>query len=133
MRNFRELNIWKEGINLVKEIYNLAKQLPDEEKFGLKSQICRAAVSIPSNIAEGCSRNSEIEFKRFLEIAIGSSFELETQLIIIQELEFITKKDLESLFEQLSKEQKMINNLINKLKANTKSKQPKANSQRLKA
>ena len=133
MRNFRELNIWKEGINLVKEIYNLSKQLPDEEKFGLKSQICRAAVSIPSNIAEGCSRNSEIEFKRFLEIAIGSSFELETQLIIIQELEFITKKDLESLFEQLSKEQKMINNLINKLKANTKSKQPKANSQRLKA
>lgn len=116
MRNFRELNIWKEGISLVKEIYNLSKQLPVEEKFGLKSQICRAAVSIPSNIAEGCSRNSDIEFKRFLEIAIGSSFELETQLIIIYELQFISEKEMNSIIEPLSKEQKMINNLITKLK-----------------
>ncbi|PLX22578.1 MAG: diversity-generating retroelement protein bAvd family protein, partial [Marinilabiliales bacterium] len=67
MRNFRELNIWKEAVILVKEIYRLSNQLPEEEKYGLKSQICRAAVSIPSNIAEGASRNSEIEFKRFLE------------------------------------------------------------------
>lgn len=118
MRNFRELNIWKDGISLVKEIYNLSKQLPAEEKFGLKSQICRAAVSIPSNIAEGCSRNSEIEFKRFLEIAIGSSFELETQLIIIYELQFISEKEMNSIIETLSKEQKMINNLITKLKTN---------------
>lgn len=118
MRNFRNLNIWKEGIILVKEIYKLSNKLPKEEKFGLKSQICRAAVSIPSNIAEGCSRNSEIEFKRFLEISIGSSFELETQLIIIAELQYISEEEIKSIIEVLSKEQKMINTLINKLKAN---------------
>lgn len=78
MRNFRELNIWKEGIEFVKSIYSIVDLLTYEEKFGLKSQICRAVISIPSNIAEGCSKNSDIEFKRFLEIAIGSSFELET-------------------------------------------------------
>lgn len=119
MRNFRELNIWKEGINLVKETYKLSKQLPKEEKFGLTSQICRAAVSIPSNIAEGCSRNSEIEFKRFLEIAIGSSFELETQLTIISELKYISEEEIKSIIEILNKEQKMINNLISKLKSNS--------------
>jgi four helix bundle protein len=120
MRNFRELNIWKEGIILVKEIYKLSKQLPEEEKFGLKSQICRAAVSIPSNIAEGCSRNSELEFKRFLEIAIGSSFEVETQLIIIYELQYISETEMKLIMEILNKEQKMINNLINKLKTSNK-------------
>ncbi|MCH8873996.1 four helix bundle protein [candidate division KSB1 bacterium] len=76
MRNFRNLNIWTEGIGIVKQVYKIAELLPSDEKYGLKSQICRAAVSIPSNIAEGCSRNSEIDFKRFLEIALGSSFEL---------------------------------------------------------
>ena len=126
MRNFRSLNIWKEGIELVKRIYKLAKLLPPEEKFGLKSQICRAAVSVPSNIAEGCARNSEVEFKRFLEIAIGSSFELETQLIIISELEFVSIDNLNPIFELLHYEQKMINNLISKIKTN--SKKQKANS-----
>ena len=61
----------KNGIELVKQVYVLSQQLPSEEKFGLRSQITRAVVSIPSNIAEGCSRNSEVEFKRFLEIAMG--------------------------------------------------------------
>lgn len=84
MRNFRTLDIWKNGIEIVKQIYALCDKLPSEEKFGLKSQITRASVSIPSNIAEGCSRNSDIEFKRFLEIAMGSLFETETQLIISQ-------------------------------------------------
>ncbi len=121
MRNFRSLNIWKEGITLVKRIYKLVEVLPSEEKYGLKSQMCRAAVSIPSNIAEGCSRNSETEFKRFLEIAIGSSFELETQLIIIDELEFVTKEHLNPIFELLNNEQKMINGLISKIKHATKS------------
>ncbi|NOQ98294.1 MAG: four helix bundle protein, partial [Calditrichae bacterium] len=62
MRNFRTLNIWKDGLNLVKEVYRLAEILPTEEKFGLKSQICRAVISIPSNIAEGSSRNSGLDF-----------------------------------------------------------------------
>ena len=100
-RNFRTLNIWIDGIILVKHVYQLAELLPSEEKFGLKSQICRAAVSIPSNIAEGSSRNSEIDFKRYLEIALGSSFELETQLIIIQELHLISKEKLSVKYTQL--------------------------------
>ncbi|WP_296343223.1 four helix bundle protein [Winogradskyella sp.] len=69
MRNFRTLDICKNGIEIVKQVYVLSQQLPAEEKFGLRCQIKRASVSIPSNIAEGFSRNSEVEFKRFLEIS----------------------------------------------------------------
>jgi len=116
MRNFRKLEIWRQGIELVKKVYKLADKLPSNEKFGLRSQITRAVVSIPSNIAEGCSRNSEIEFKRFLEIAIGSLFELETQIVIIEELDLINHDELKSLFELLDKEAKMINGLINTIK-----------------
>jgi len=93
MRDFRTLNIWKGGIAIVKQVYRLAEFLPVAEKYGLRSQICRSAVSIPSNIAEGCSRSSQVDFKRFLEIALGSSFELETQLIIIEELSIISAKE----------------------------------------
>jgi len=121
MRDFRTLNIWKGGIVIVKQVYRLAEFLPIEEKYGLRSQICRSAVSIPSNIAEGCSRSSQIDFKRFLEMALGSSFELETQLIIIQELSIISAnisdEEIKVILDQLNKEQKMINNLISKLKA----------------
>ena len=127
-RNFRTLNIWINGITLVKHVYQLAELLPTEEKFGLKSQICRAAVSVPSNIAEGSSRNSEMDFKRYLEIALGSSFELETQLIIIRELNLAPNDKLSVLQEQLNKEQKMINNLINKLKANSQSRKASKNT-----
>jgi four helix bundle protein len=100
----------------VKKIYDSTKSLPDSEKFGLKSQMQRAAVSIPSNIAEGCGRNSEIEFKRFLEIAIGSAFELETQLIICFELEYIDQNQLDKILEELNRLQKQINSLISKIK-----------------
>ncbi len=94
MRNFKELNIWTDGIKLVKEVYKISKNLPEKEKFGLKSQISRAVVSIPSNIAKGSGRNSDVEFKRYLEIAMGSSFELETQLVIIEELGFVNEEAL---------------------------------------
>lgn len=116
MRNFRQLEIWENGIQIVKQVYELSQMLPSEEKFGLRSQLTRAAVSIPSNIAEGCSRNSEVEFKRFLEIAIGSLFEVETQLIISEELGFIQPESLKPIFDHISKEAKMINSLINKIK-----------------
>ncbi|MCF7566837.1 four helix bundle protein [Sabulilitoribacter arenilitoris] len=116
MRDFKKLDIWKNGIELVKQVYQLSDKLPSEEKFGLRSQIIRASISVPSNIAEGCSRNSEVEFKRFLEIAMGSLFEVETQLIIAQELNFIEEKELETIFTLIQKEGKMINSLINKIK-----------------
>ena len=120
MRNFRTLNIWQQGIQLVVDVYALSEQLPHEEKYGLKSQICRAVVSIPSNIAEGSSRPSEIEYRRFLEIAFGLAFELETQLMIIQKLRLVSSDQIEYLKNFLDVEQKMINGLITKLK-------PKAN------
>ena len=116
MRDFKKLDIWKNAIELVKQVYRLSDKLPLEEKFGLRSQITRAVISIPSNIAEGCSRNSENEFKRFLEIAMGSLFEVETHLIITQELEFIESQKLEIIFGLIKKEAKMMNSLINKIK-----------------
>ncbi len=86
MRDFKTLNIWQDGISLVREIYQIIDILPPNEKYGLKSQITRAAISIPSNIAEGCSRKSQKDFYRFLEIALGSAFELETQILILEEI-----------------------------------------------
>lgn len=116
MRNFKNLQIWKDGIELVKKIYEMTENLPKEEKYGIKSQITRAAISVPSNIAEGCSRNSDIEFKRFLEIAMGSLFEIETQLFLCIELEFISTKKYDFLFDLIHKEAKQINSLINTIK-----------------
>jgi len=112
MRNFRKLEIWNKGITLVKKIYKITSDLPSSEKFGLISQMQRCAVSIPSNIAEGCSRNSEIEYKRFLEISMGSAFELETQLILCYELNYIDKEKVNLLINELNLLQKQINALI---------------------
>lgn len=119
MRNFRELTIWQNAISLAKNIYSLAEILPAKEKYGLVSQICRAAVSIPSNIAEGCSRSSQKEFKHYLEIVIGSAFEMETQLIIIAETEMVEKTSVSKLITEINSLQAQINALIGKLKGNT--------------
>ncbi len=118
MRDFKKLEIWNNGIELVKQVYKLSSSFPSEERFGLTSQITRAVVSIPSNIAEGCSRNSEIEFKRFLEIAIGSLFEVQTQLIIARELNFLEESDSSKIEILLEKKARMINSLISKIKNN---------------
>ena len=118
MRDFRKLNIWIQAVEIVTKIYELSTLLPDSEKYGLRSQIQRAAVSIPSNIAEGASRNSEVEFKRYLEIAIGSSFELETQLILNQNLKMVPSEVLKDVFALIYSEQKMVNTLISKINSN---------------
>lgn len=115
MRNFRKLNIWIESVELAKEVYQLSVLLPKDEKYGLKSQICRSVVSIPSNIAEGCSSFSAIYFRRYLIIAIGSSFELETQLILIKEMHLIREENIIKPLNMLDKIQKMINSMIQKL------------------
>ncbi len=107
-------------MKLVKQVYQFSETLPKEEKFGLVSQMCRAVISIPSNIAEGTSRNSDAEFKRFLEIAIGSSFELETQLLLCVELGFTKEETITFLIEEINKIQKQINNLILKIKQDYK-------------
>lgn len=94
MRNFRNYEVWKLSISFCKEIYLLTDSLPDSEKYGIVSQIKRAAISISSNIAEGCSRKSEKDFARFIEIASGSSFEVENLLVLSEELTFIQGENL---------------------------------------
>lgn len=116
MTNFRNLKIWHKGMELVIDVYKLAGLLPKEEKYGLRSQITRAALSMPSNIAEGSSRHSQKDFKRFLEIAPGSAFELETQLLIIPKLSLIKTDSVSQTINLLNEEQKMINGYINTLK-----------------
>ncbi|PKQ68115.1 four helix bundle protein [Labilibaculum manganireducens] len=97
MRNFRSLVVWQKGMSIVTKTYDLTAMFPNEEKYGLKSQMCRAAVSVPSNIAEGCSRGSDKDFVRFLEIALGSLFELETQLLLVQELNYSNQESVKLL------------------------------------
>jgi four helix bundle protein len=116
MKNFKDYLIWNQGIELAVQAYELTKQLPKEEIYGLSSQIKRAAVSIPSNIAEGCSREADKDFKRFLKISLGSAFELETDLIIAEKLSFIRSVDVNNFFLSLHSEQKQINSLISRLK-----------------
>jgi four helix bundle protein len=116
MRNFREYDIWKSAIEIAKEIYLLTEQFPNAEKYGLVSQIQRAAVSIASNIAEGASRESEKEFSHYLQIALGSAFEVETQLTIAQEIVYIKAEDSIKLLEKLQTLQKQISALITKIK-----------------
>ena len=92
--NFREIKIRQESLVMVKEVYEFSSKLPTEEKFGITSQINRSVVSIPSNIAEGFGRTTNKEFVRFLEIAISSSYELETQLILTEDLFGISSRQL---------------------------------------
>ena len=115
MKDFKKLKIWQNGINIVTEIYKLSESLPSTEKFGLISQITRAAISVPSNIAEGSSRSSEKEYIRFLEFALGSTYEIETQLIIILNLNLVEEQKIEIIIALISEEQKMISGFINKL------------------
>lgn len=110
--NFRELLIWKDSMKLVKTIYLLTSNLPSEEKFGLISQLNRCAVSIPSNIPEGSERTSEKDFLNFLRISISSSYELETQLILVNE---IFNMETENLVKELQTIQNMIGGFIRKL------------------
>jgi four helix bundle protein len=119
MRDFRKLQIWNDGIEKVISTYQLTDQFPKEEIYGLCSQMQRASVSIPSNIAGGCSRNSDIEFKRFLEISMGSAFELETQTIIAQRLGYISEENLNQEVQLLNGLQKQINSLISKIKTDS--------------
>lgn len=116
MHNYKKLEVWKEAVNLVTEIYLLTNNFPDKEKFGLISQINRCAVSIPSNIAEGAGRSSKKEFSLFLGYALASSFELDTQLIISNNLNFISEKQKTRVTEELTIIQKKIYSLIKSLK-----------------
>lgn len=115
MKNYKKLKVWSNGMEIVFAIYELAKQLPIEERFGLRSQLTRAAISIPSNIAEGSAKSSSKDYNRFLEIALGSAFELETQILIVDHLGFADKDLCGKIFDALDQEQKMLIGLMNKI------------------
>ena len=115
MHNFKELRVWQEAIELAKLVYQTSARFPADEKYGLKSQVNRAAVSVASNIAEGSGRGSNKEFAQFLKVSLGSAFEIETQMILAEAFGFVTKEDNKRLMQQLSGVQKMLNGLINKL------------------
>jgi four helix bundle protein len=115
MRNFQQLLIWQKGMDVVAGVYTLARQLPKEELFGLRSQLTRAAVSIPSNIAEGSSRGSEKDYKRFLEIALGSAFEVETQLLIAERIEMLSADSITAVLSAVREEQMMLQSFMRRL------------------
>ena len=108
MHNIKKLKIWNESINFCVDVYKALAQMPQDEKFGLASQMKRAVVSISSNIAEGAGREREKEFYYFLNIAYGSSYELQTQLVICEKLGFITSETNQNLLNKLQEIQKMI-------------------------
>lgn len=101
MKTHRDLDVWKEGIELATLIYKLTDTFPKEERYGLSDQLKRSAVSIPSNIAEGAARNSSKEFVQYLYIALGSASELETQLIISKKVGFLSETDILETLERV--------------------------------
>ena len=112
MKNFKKLKIWQKGMELVLMTYKLADQLPKEEKFGLRSQLTTAVISIPSNIAEGSSRTSKKDYVRFLEYSLGSAYELETQVTAIDMLNYGDKELRELILTGIDEEQKMLQSFM---------------------
>lgn len=108
MVNFKNLEVWTKGFGIAVKAFHFVATIPSEEKYGLCRQITRAAVSIPSNIAEGSSRQSEREKARFIEIALGSAFELESQLLISQSINYGDCALRNDLLTEITEEQKML-------------------------
>ncbi len=106
--NFKELIVWQKSKDLVIEIYRATECFPKSETFGITSQIRRSAVSIPSNIAEGCGRSTDLQLKQFLDFAYGSANELETQILVANELNYLKNEDGIKLSSLISEVQKMI-------------------------
>ena len=115
MKTYRDLIVWQKAMVLVTEIYKVSKSFPRREDYGLTSQLRRCAVSIPSNIAEGYGRNSRNEYIRFLQIASGSLYELQTQLEIAANLGYLKKDEFELLYESTREVERMLSVLIRRL------------------
>ncbi len=117
INSYRDLKVWQVSMNLVEQVYRLTHNFPKQEVYGLASQIQRAVVSVPSNIAEGHARDSTKEFLHHLSIALGSLAELETQLILTEQLAYIERKDLEVVLLKTNETGKMLRGLQKALKA----------------
>ena len=118
MKTHKDLDVWKKSIDFVTHVYEVTKGFPKDEQYGLSSQIRRASVSIPSNIAEGATRKGKTEFRHFLYIAMASSSEIETQLIISFNLKYITIEQQEQLQKELDIIARMIQGLIRSVTSN---------------
>ena len=116
IQNFKELTVWQKSMNLAAEVYRITKKLPKDELFGLTNQLRRAAVSIPSNIAEGNGRDTSKEYLRFLYIARGSRAEVETQLLLCVELGYLQDGEIKVALGLCTEVSKMLNTIISRFK-----------------
>ena len=119
MKTYRDLIVWQKSIKLVTEVYSITKNFPKEELYGLTSQIRRSVVSIPSNIAEGYGRNSTQDYIRFLQIACGTLYEMQTQIEIAVNLDYLDREYSENIFNQTNEIERMLNSFIRKMKEKT--------------
>lgn len=108
MYNFKQLKVWQKGFSIAVQAFKLTETFPKEQKFGLTQQITKASVSIPSNIAEGSSRSSVKDYSRFLEISLGTSYELETQLLIAEAIKYGEQSICSQMLLDVNEEQKML-------------------------
>ncbi len=116
IKSYRDLIIWQKAVDLVTKVYSVTGNFPSSEIYGLTNQLRRCAVSIPSNIAEGYGRNSTADYKRFLQIAVGSLYELQTQVVIAFKLTYVSKEQYTELNDLSIEIDKMIYSIIQKLK-----------------
>jgi len=124
MQDFRKLKIWESAHALALAVYRLTRKFPKEEQYGLTSQIRRASMSIPANIAEGCGRQGDPEFARFLQMAMGSASELDYELLLARDLQYLAPDAYEEVASDLASLRRMINAMLGKLRS-----KPIANSQ----
>ena len=120
MQNFRNLQVWEKSHNLTLQIYKLTSEFPREEIYGLTSQIRRACASIPTNIAEGCGRESSADFARFLQIAIGSASETEYLILLAHDLKYLTADQYVELMDTTIRVKKMLTALIKNVRMNSR-------------
>lgn len=119
MKTHKDLTVWQKSIDFVTLIYEITSKFPPEEKFGLSNQLRRASVSVPSNISEGAARKGKTEFKQYLYIALGSASEIETQLMIAKNLNFISNDLYIKLNDEIVEIRKMLNGLIKSINMNS--------------
>ena len=117
LKNYKELKVWRKSYELCLEVYRTTAQFPKEERYGLTSQIRRSAVSVPSNIAEGYGRKTTMDYMRMLYISYGSICELETQISLAGDLDFIPKGELEPIKKAISENERMLKALIKSLES----------------
>jgi len=117
MKDFRKLKVWEKSHSLAVNIYQISSKFPPSELYGITSQIRRACTSIPANIAEGCGRDGEAEFRRFIQITLGSASELEYHLSLSRDLKFLNEEKYKQLDTQVTEIKRMLTGLIQKLKA----------------